>query len=232
MDNNTEQNNTQFANAPEAIKTDEAEGASAKKKKKKEPVPEKRFRDMTKKEKILDILSFLRDFVILAAIFFILNKFVFMLAVIPSGSMMNTLLVDDKVFANRLAVTFGTLERGDIIIFNFHEKDKDEYLIKRLIGLPGDEVKLEKGKIYINGSDTPLDEPYVTRGWKYSMGGSKDRGTYIYNVPEDSYFFMGDNRDASGDSREWKNPFIPKEDLEARAVFIYMPFSRIGSLSN
>lgn len=210
-------------------------------KKKKETPPEKAWRDMTKQEKKHEILTFLRDLAIICVIFFILNEFVFMLASIPTPSMENTLMVDDKIFASRLSVTFGTIERGDIIIFDFHEDGRDEYFIKRLIGLPGDTVVIKQGKIYINGSDTPLDEPYITNGWKSSDwkwnkgphgnggGGLKDPNEYTFNVPEGHYFFLGDNRDNSSDARYWKNTYIPEEDLVAKAIFTYMPFSRFGS---
>lgn len=215
-------------------KTDTANNAEKDKKSKKvkNREPEKRFRDMTPAEKKKDILLFLRDAVIMGAVFAVLFIFVFMLARIPSGSMKNTLLIEDRVFANRLAYKFGNEpERGDIIIFNFYEDEEEEYLIKRLIGLPGETVTIRQGKIYINDSTEPLVEDYIERGWKYSQGGSMDPDEYVYKVPEGHYFFLGDNRDGSGDARAWDNPYISRDDLVAKALFIFWPFSRWNGLT-
>lgn len=175
---------------------------------------------MTAGEKWREIGLFFLELAIMAGIFFILVKFVFILAVIPSSSMENTLLVNDKVFGNRLSYVFSEPERGDIVIFKFREHGEEEYYIKRLIGLPGDTITIRDAKIYINDSDTPLEEPYLKERWK-----KRNNIKESFVVPEGCYFFLGDNRNNSEDSRYWRNPYISREDIVAKAICIYWPVS-------
>jgi signal peptidase I len=150
----------------------------------------------------------------------LINKFLFFLARIPSTSMHPTLKVEDRIFVTRI-YNKNNLKRGDIVLFN--SKELGSILVKRLIGLPGEsvEVKVEGEDIavYING--TKLDEPYVSSISK--KGGS-------FQVPEDSYLFLGDNRRDSLDSRYWKSPYIYKGDIIGKAWAILFPFSRISML--
>ena len=160
---------------------------------------------------------------------FFITTFVIMKAEIVSGSMMPGLQKDDHVIGNRLAYLFSGPERGDVIFFEYPKSDKSLYAIdpqltvrkdkgdkeacehdegevyvKRVIGLPGETVKIVKGKVYINDSDTPLEEPYLKETPKGSFG--------PYTVPENCYFCLGDNRNSSLDSRYWDNPINPEED--------------------
>ena len=124
---------------------------------------------------------------------------------IPSASMEDTLLIGDRVLVDRISWRFSRPERGDIVVF--HPPFDGPVLIKRIIGMPGDEISLRDGAVYINGK--PLDEPYV-RGVD---GQPEPREPFAnglpwslqepYTVPADSYFVMGDNRTDSGDSREF-----------------------------
>ena len=193
-----------------------ADGQPVKKQKKES----KRFRDMTAGEKWKEIGIFFLELGIMAAIFFVLVKYVFILAVIPSSSMENTLLIEDKVFGNRLSYAFSEPERGDIVIFKFREHGDEEYYIKRLIGLPGDKITIRNSKIYINDSKTPLDEPYLKEKWR-KRNNIKDS----FVVPENCYFFLGDNRNNSEDSRYWRNPYISRDDIVAKAICIYWPIA-------
>lgn len=158
--------------------------------------------------------------VVLAVVFFLKN-YVLINAVIPSGSMENTIMTGDRVFGNRLAYRFGEPERGDIVIFKYPDNEEELY-IKRVIGLPGDKVEIRDGLVYLNDSAKPLEEPYL----KETPVG--DYGSY--QVPEDGYFMLGDNRNWSKDSRFWENTYVTREEVLAKAVFRYYPFDEIGTI--
>ena len=150
-------------------------------------------------------------------IFLTLNNTVFILANIPSESMLDTLQVEDKVYGNRLAYIKDEPERGEIIMF--HPPDEPEKLyIKRLIGLPGEKVVIEDAKIYINDSKTPLEEDYLYEEW------TEDNDDLEYQVPEGCYFMLGDNRNDSLDARYWENTYVEREAIVARAEWVYLPF--------
>ena len=114
---------------------------------------------------------------------FILN-FVIINANIPSGSMENTIMTNDKLIALRTSYWFKDPKRGDIIIFKYPE-DEREWYIKRVIALPGETVQVKDGKVYINGSSKPLSEPYIKEEPVEDFG--------PYTVPKNGYFVMGDN---------------------------------------
>lgn len=135
-------------------------------------------------------------------------------AVIPSASMEPTIMTNDRIFGNRLAYVNKDPARGDIVIFRFPDDEKQLY-IKRIIGEPGDVVEIRDGLVYINGSEEPLDEPYV----KVTPEG--DFGPYV--VPEGSYFMLGDNRNNSADSRYWINHYVKKEKILGKAWIRYFP---------
>ena len=156
---------------------------------------------------------------IIAAIIiaFVINKLIFFNVTVPTGSMLPTINLNDKILVTRVHDR-NNLKRGDIIVF--HSDELGEDLIKRLIGLPNDEVEIkEDGSVYINKKK--INESYVVY-----PGGKTGK----FKVPEDSYFFMGDNRVNSLDARYWKKPFIPKKDIMGKARIIISPFSRFGKL--
>ena len=163
---------------------------------------------------------------ILVAIVFTLlvNKFIFFNVKIPSESMYPTIKIGDRAMVTKI-YNYSNLKRGSVVVFESREiKDpttgKDETLIKRLIGLPGDKIDVkEDNSVWVNG--TKLDEPYVK-----NPGGK----TGSFKVPAGSYFFMGDNRTSSFDSRYWKQPYIPQSDITGKAQIIIFPFDRFGKL--
>jgi len=156
---------------------------------------------------------------IIAAIIiaFIINKVIFFNVSVPTGSMLPTINLGDKILVTRVH-NKSSLKHGDIVVF--HSAELKEDLIKRLIGLPNDEVEIkEDGSVYINKEK--INESYVV------YPGGK---TGTFKVPGDSYFFMGDNRINSLDARYWKNPFISKNDIMGKARIRISPFSTFGKL--
>lgn len=107
--------------------------------------------------------------------------------------------------------------RGEVLIFHF-PRDESRDFVKRVIGVPGDEVEIRRGRVYVNG--VKLEEPYVTHPDRESMS--------EVEVPEDSYFVMGDNRRASNDSRDW-GP-VPNDKLVGRAWVSYWPLDQWTTL--
>lgn len=148
----------------------------------------------------------------------VLNRYIIVSAEVPTGSMENTIKIGDRIIASRIAYLFGEPKRGDIIVFDYPDDESQQYL-KRLIGLPGETIKIIDGKVYINDSTTPLEEKYL----KETPVG--DYGPYT--VPEDSYFLMGDNRNDSLDSRFWENTFATKDEIIAKAEIRYYPVPKI-----
>lgn len=145
-----------------------------------------------------------------------INKFLIFKVYIPSSSMVPTLNVDDRLLVTRV-YNPEKLQRGDIVVFDSDELN--ETVIKRLIGLPGDTIKIDGTAVYVNGKK--LDEPYV----KYPL---ESYGTY--KVPEGKYFFLGDNRANSNDSRFWKDPYIDADKIQGKAQIKIYPLSQIGFL--
>ena len=170
-------------------------------------------------KKIFNINSFFKEWVIpiISALILavLINKFVFFNVYLPpSGSMIPTLNNNDKVLVSRI-YNMDNLKRGDIIVF--YSQELDERLVKRLIGVPGDEIEIKNGVVFING--VQLNENYVKNNKDFSGK---------FKVPDGKYLFLGDNRAVSYDSRYWKNPYISSSDIDGKVIFRYYPFKDIG----
>ena len=151
---------------------------------------------------------------------------------VPSGSMETTIMTKDRMLGNRLAYKTGDIKRGDIVIFKFPD-DESQLFVKRVIGLPGDKVVIKEGKIYINDSEEPLEEDYLPEEWTVGNDASNlPDGKNEYNVPEGSYFLMGDNRNISNDARYWNNTYVKKEKIIAKAMCVYFPFNHMHTLES
>ena len=166
-----------------------------------------------------EVFSWIKTIVFAVVLAVLINRFVIVNAAVPTGSMENTIMPNDRIIALRLSYYFGEPERGDIVVFKYPDNE-DVLYVKRVIGLPGDKVQIIDGKVYINDSETPLDEPYLPEPPEGDYG--------PYYVPEDSYFMLGDNRNWSKDSRFWTNTYVKKEKVLAKAIFRYYPFNKIG----
>lgn len=166
-----------------------------------------------------EILSYIKMLVFVVAFVSIVNGLLLINAKIPSSSMENTIMVNDRIFGNRLAYRWNDPERFDIIIFKYPDDESKKY-IKRIIGMPGDTVVINEGKVYINGDSEPLPNSFCPEEPIGSFG--------PYEVPEGCYFVMGDNRNNSNDSRFWKNHYVSREQILGKAVLRYWPLDSIG----
>lgn len=142
---------------------------------------------------------------------------------IPTESMVPTLMVEDRLLVNKLAYDVKPPKRGDIALFEDQQGGKDP-LIKRVIGLPGDEIQLREGKLSVNGK--PLEESYIKND-PCKPGYPKTCSFGPVTVPENHYFMMGDNRTNSIDSRFF-GP-VPEEALIGEALVRFWPPTRAGT---
>ena len=191
------------------------------------PVPHKEEKKSRKKKDNdsslrAEILSWVQILLTAACIAFVLNTFIIANSRIPSGSMENTIMTNDRVIGSRLTYRFSDPQRGDIAIFHFPD-DESIYYVKRIIGLPGDVIDIKDGAVYLNGSDTPLEEPYL----REPMLPEDD---LHFEVPEDSYFMMGDNRNFSFDARYWTNTFVKRDKIIAKVLVRYWPLNKMGTV--
>ena len=172
---------------------------------------------------VKEILSLLGTMAIAAVTVFLLKEFVIINAYIPSGSMENTIYPGDRIIGNRLAYLSEEPKRGDIIIFKYPDDEK-QLFVKRVIGLPGEQVTIDDAKIYIGEEQIALEEYYLKEEWTVA------NGPYTFEIPEGSYLVLGDNRNNSKDARYWKNTYVEADKILGEAVFRYWPFDSIGML--
>jgi signal peptidase I len=133
------------------------------------------------------------------------------------GSMQPRLTDQERIFVNRFIYRFSEIHRGDIIVF-WYPRDRSKSFIKRVMGVPGDDVEIRRGSVYVNGSK--VEEPYLDP--QFSDHDSLGRRI----VPPDHFFVLGDHRSSSNDSRNWG--FVPRELIYGKAIFRYWPISRAG----
>lgn len=137
------------------------------------------------------------------------------------GSSMNPNFVDNEyVITDKISFRFKEPERGDVIVFKLPINQDIDY-INRIIGLPGESIKIANGKVYIN--EQSLNEPYLEKTTESIKESFIEEGKNI-NIPKDYYFVMGDNRPHSSDSREWG--FVPKSNIIGKVIFCYWPLNR------
>jgi signal peptidase I len=150
---------------------------------------------------------------------------------IPSGSMLPTLQINDRLVVDKISYRFTNPNRGDIVVFDppakLHSKDR---FIKRLIGLPGDRIEVKNGKVYVNGQI--LTEKYVAEAPTYTWTKTESSdAAFTANqiVPQGHYLVLGDNRNNSADSHYWG--FITKEAIVGKAVVRSWPIDRAGGIN-
>ncbi len=181
----------------------------------------RRERRTSKKNKGLFVDFLLILLISFGLVFGVLRPFIVKAFYVPTESMVPTLLVNDRVLANEFIYRFSELERGEIVIFKVKSAEgEEEYLIKRVVGLPADKISVRSGRLFING--VPQKESYLNKKLP-------DKSFYgPTTVPPGHVFVMGDNRANSGDSRIF-GP-VPKKNIEGQAFVRFWPLSRIEIL--
>ncbi|GAB4233907.1 MAG: signal peptidase I [Acidobacteriota bacterium] len=165
----------------------------------------------------LDWKVWVRDilFALLTAVLLIV--FVVQPVRVEGTSMEPRLHDQERIFVNKFVYHIGEIQRGDIVVF-WYPRDPDKSFIKRVIGLPGEEIVIRSGIVYVDGA--PLEEPYVPPQFF-------DHGSFgPVVVPEDCYFVLGDHRNSSNDSRAWG--CVPRQNIFGKAVFRYWPLTKLG----
>ncbi|HLJ27303.1 MAG TPA: signal peptidase I [Candidatus Angelobacter sp.] len=163
--------------------------------------------------------SWARDLFFSISISLFIILFVYQPVKVEGGSMEPGLQDQERIFINKLAYRLENIQRGDIIVFRY-PRDPRKSFIKRVIGLPGDHVRVFDGRVYLNGRLTP--EPYVPEEYLDSRSYGETK------VPADSYFVLGDHRSMSNDSRDF-GP-VPRSNIYGKAVFGYWPMDKLGLL--
>lgn len=171
-----------------------------------------------------EILGWIIPLTIAVVVALVLKYYVIINANVPSGSMEDTIATNDDLVGWRLSYLFSDPQRGDIVIFHYPD-DETQLFIKRIVGLPGESVAIIDGKIYIDGAEEPLEEDYLKEEWVVATG------TYYFEIPEDSYLMLGDNRNNSKDARYWANCYVSRDKIVGKAAFIYFPFNHIKKLN-
>ena len=173
-------------------------------------------------------LKLLRDIVLIVAVFILLGVFVAQPVVVEGTSMLPQLQDGERLLVNKLvyykikSVSWGHIERGDVIVF-WYPNDPEKSYVKRVIGLPGETVEVSRGKILINGNE--LNEPYLETEHNRSLPSFESK-----KVAEHFYYVMGDNRDNSSDSRYWG--LVPEKYIYGKAFFRYWNPSSIGFINH
>ena len=168
--------------------------------------------------------------IVAAVISILIRTFIFQTFFIPSGSMNPTLWQGDRIIVNKLAITFGTIHTGDILVFKAPPAvavdcgDTVTDLVKRVIGLPGQSLYSEGNRIYVDGKLLHQNWPHYP-----SLGGSEiaPKNAPVV-VPANHYFMMGDNHSNSCDSRTWGT--VPRSDVIGKAFIKIWPISHFGFL--
>ena len=170
-------------------------------------------------------LSWFRDLAFSVLIAVVLIVFIYQPVKVEGTSMQPTLIDTERIFINKFTYQFGlgSIERGDTVVFKFPEDPTKSY-IKRVIGLPGDLIRIDRGEVFVN--DHPLVEDYVEEDFKDQISWPSNH--HDEAVPTGSYFVLGDHRSSSSDSRSWG--FVPRENIYGKAVFAYWPLRRLGRL--
>jgi len=159
----------------------------------------------------------LRDLIISLAISCFIIIFLYQPVKVEGTSMMPSLEDQERIFVNKFVYRIESIQRGDIIVFRY-PRDPSKSFIKRVIGLAGDRIQIDAGRVYVNG--TAIDEDYVPRSYE------DERSYPEIVVPSDSYFVLGDHRSLSNDSRDF-GP-VGQTYIYGKAVFGYWPMDKMG----
>lgn len=170
----------------------------------------------------------IRDIFLIIVVFILFGVFFVQPVVVEGTSMLPQLHDGERLLVNKLvyykiqSVSWGHIERGDIVVFWF-PNDPDKSYVKRVIGLPGETVEIRNGRVFVNGQE--LNEDYLDKEYNQTLP-----TTAAKKVDEHHYFVMGDNRDNSSDSRYWG--LVPEKYIYGKAFFRYWKPSNIGFLQH
>ncbi len=164
-----------------------------------------------------DLRAWLRDIVVSVLVAVVTIIFLYQPVKVEGTSMMPQLVDQERIFINKFVYKFESIQRGDIVVF-WYPLDPSKSYIKRVIGLPGDGVKISGGRVFVNGEE--LSEPYVQPEFL-------DHQNYqAVRVDADHYYVLGDRRNSSNDSRSWGT--VARKYIYGRAVLVYWPPQKFG----
>ena len=176
------------------------------------------------KKIIAFIFDIIETVVLALAIFVVIYLFLFQPHQVKGASMEINFHDGEYILTDKISYRLNDPERGNVVVFKAPRNPELDY-IKRIIGLPGEKIKIENNSIFINGKK--LEEEYLPEDFKTSGGLFLQKDKEII-IPENSYFVLGDNRSHSSDSREWGS--IQKENIVGKAFLRYWPPQKIGIL--
>jgi len=167
-----------------------------------------------------ELRSWARDLLLALGLAGVIIVFLYQPVKVEGTSMAPLLSDQERIFINKFVYRFEPIERGDVVVF-WYPLDRSKSFIKRVIGLPGENVDIRQGRVYVNGKR--LEEDYVPPQFA-------DLSTYgPIHVPDGEYFVLGDHRASSNDSRVF-GP-VPLRYIYGKAVFAYWPMDRFGSIT-
>lgn len=164
-----------------------------------------------------DLKEFIKALIIPVCVSWFVMSFLLINIIVPSGSMEPKIMTGSRIIGNRLTYKFGDPQRGDIAIFKYPDNESI-YFIKRIVGMPGDTIEIipdsdgKSSSLYINGEKAEETD---------TVQEMENQGYFKYEVPEDSYFMMGDNRNNSLDARYWETKYVKRDKILAKAEFQY-----------
>jgi signal peptidase I len=179
---------------------------------------------------IWNTLSWFRDLTFSVLIAIVLIVFIYQPVKVEGTSMEPGLTDQERIFINKFTYRFGLggIERGDTVVF-IYPNDPHKSYIKRVIGLPGDRIRIVAGQVFLNGR--ALAEDYVPKDFRDAVSWppmAPGETPEEREVPPDHYFVLGDHRSSSSDSRSWG--WVPRGNIYGKAVFVYWPLDKIGRL--
>jgi signal peptidase I len=174
-----------------------------------------------KRSALSAMLFWARDLLLSVVIAIVVILFIYQPVKVEGTSMMPALDDQERIFINKFVyrLNFGSVDRSDMVVF-WYPNDPSKSYIKRVIGVPGDWVEVDRGSVIVNGR--PLVENYVPQEYR-------DRVSMpLTEVPDGEYFVLGDHRSSSNDSRSWG--MVPRRYIYGKAVFVYWPLDKMGVL--
>lgn len=163
--------------------------------------------------------ALLRDIIVALFLAIVLIVFLYQPVRVEGTSMMPALTDQERIFINKFTYKFNSIERGDTVVF-WYPLDHSKVYIKRVIGLPGDVVRIDAGEVQVNGR--VLDETYVPDEYR------DHTSLNPVKVEPNHYFVMGDHRSSSNDSRSWGT--VDRHYIYGKAVFVYWPVDKMGTV--